>query len=288
MTVQFRKAARTAVKLKVLVTGPSGSGKTLGALRIAEGLAPGKIALLDSENDRSSYYADRVDFDVLTLTDADPKTYLAGMQAAVEAGYEVVIIDSLSHAWQNVLDRKTEYDAANPKSNGFANWKRFGGEWDRMIRGILDLPVHVIATARSKQAYEQSDREGSKKIVKLGMAPTIREGTEYEFALHLDLNEQHWAEAKKDNLGAFGEPGKLWNLCDGSVAGPIRGWLAGAQPVEKPSPETLAAMDEAIAGLPAEAQPRARMRWASRREKGVTDQEAREMLAAMTAKAGAA
>jgi ATP-dependent protease Clp ATPase subunit len=59
----FKKAQRTAVKLKTLVIGPSGGGKTLGALSLASGLAPGKVAVIDSENDRASYYADAIDFD---------------------------------------------------------------------------------------------------------------------------------------------------------------------------------------------------------------------------------
>ena len=56
MTNPFKRATRTAVKLKVLVTGPSGSGKTLGSLFVADGIAPGRVAIIDSENDRASYY----------------------------------------------------------------------------------------------------------------------------------------------------------------------------------------------------------------------------------------
>jgi hypothetical protein len=280
MSFAFKRAVRSAVKLKVLITGPSGGGKTLGALRLAEGLGLGDIALIDSENDRASYYADRLTFDVLSIPDARPDTYVAAMRAAVEAGYQVVIIDSLSHAWQNVLDRKTEYERANPKTNSFANWKTFGGEWDRMIRAILDLPAHVIATARSKHAYEQIELEGGKKkVTKLGLAPTIREGTEYEFALHFDLNEEHAAEVKKDNTGRFGDATRVWDLCNGTVVGPLREWLAGATPVERPSAATLAAIDEAIAALPEGKQAEARRRWAARRDKGVSEAEAQHLLA---------
>lgn len=233
----FQKAQRTAVKAKVLITGPSGSGKTLGGLHLARDLNVGKIAVLDSENDRASYYADVIDFDVVSLPDAKPATYLAGMKAAVEAGYGILLIDSLSHAWQDVLDRKDAYEKANPgKGNSYTNWRTFGSEWEVFIRKILEAPIHVIATGRSKQDYEQgTDSTGKKVVTKLGLAPMIREGTDYEFALHLDLNEAHNAVARKDNTFLFGDDKVTLDLTNGSVANPLAKWLGSAKPaVPKP------------------------------------------------------
>jgi hypothetical protein len=287
VTFHFQRAQRTAVKLKILVTGPSGSGKTLGSLKLAEGLAPQKIAVLDAENDRASYYADHVEFDVVSLPDAQPRTYQTAMQAAVDAGYQVVIIDSISHAWQNVLDRKTEFERANPKSNSYTNWKLFGGEWDAFIRAILDLPAHVIATARSKQDYEQTEVDGKKKVLKLGLAPQIREGTDYEFALHFDVNEEHKVQVRKDNTFLFGDERAVWDLTNGSLVKPLLGWLASAKPVAKPTTATAAAIDEALAALPESQQGRARRKWAGMRSKGVTEEEAQEVLLALVPAEGA-
>jgi hypothetical protein len=223
--IQFKRATRNLVKLKALIMGPSNGGKTLGALRLAEGIAPGKIALIDSENDRSSYYADRVAFDVLSLPDSNPKTYIAAIDAAVAAGYEVLIIDSLTHAWQNILDRKDAYDKVNPKEK-FSSWATFGAEWMKLVRHILEAPINVIGTARSKQAYEKVD--GSNKIEKLGMHPILREGAEYEFALVFDVNHlTHLAKATKDNTGVFDTgPTALWDLCDPKTARELKNWLA--------------------------------------------------------------
>lgn len=232
MALQFKKAVREAVKLKALITGPSGSGKTLGGISLARDLNLGKIAVLDSENDRASYYADQLDFDVLSLPDAKPKTYLEGLKAAQEAGYGIVVIDSLSHAWQNVLDAKDAYEKANPnKGNSYTNWRTFGSEWETFIRRVLDAPIHVIATSRSKQDYEQgTDSNGKKIVTKLGLAPMIREGTDYEFALHLDLNVRHKATVMKDNTFLFGDEQAIWDLTDGSVAKPLAAWLGTAKP----------------------------------------------------------
>ncbi len=277
--MQFKRAVRTEAKLKILLTGASGSGKTLGALRLAESLAPGKIAVIDSENSRSSYYADGIEFDALALADHHPDAYIAAMEVAVEAGYEVIIVDSLSHAWQDVLDRKTAYDRANPRSNSYTNWKLFGAEWDSLVRAILDQPVHVIATARSKQAYEQAEVDGKKRVLKLGLQPVIRDGTEYEFALHFDLNEAHKVDVKKDNTRKFGDQSQLWDLCDGTVARELRAWLSSAEPVARPSIAMIMAIDDAIAALPEQRRTQARRRWAVRRDKGVTEEEAQEILA---------
>jgi hypothetical protein len=229
----FKRAQRTQVKIKALVMGPSGAGKTLGALKLGEGIATGadRLALIDSENDRSGYYADAVAFDALSLSEHTPKAYMAALQQAVDAGYEVVIMDSLTHAWQNVLDRKEAYDRQNPRSNSFTNWKIFSAEWEKLVRAILDAPIHVIATARSKQAYEQTEQDGKKKVTKMGMAPIIREGTEYEFALVFDVLPSHKAQAVKDNTGKFDmDDTKLWDLCDGTVVKELKAWMAGAKP----------------------------------------------------------
>lgn len=281
---QFKRAARQAVKLKTLTIGPSGSGKTLGSLRVASAIAPGKVALIDSENDRSSYYADALEFDSLSLSSHKPDDYINAIQAAIDAGYQAVIIDSLSHAWQNVLDRKGKHDRDNPRSNGYTNWKIFGAEWEKLIRFILDAPIHVFATSRSKQAYELITNDNGKKTPeKLGMAPQIREGTEYEYALVFDLLPSHKARVTKDNTGRFDKgEGVLWDLCDGSVGAELRDWLAGAVPVARPTPETCAAIDDAIRALPEAKQTEARQRWAARRDKGVTEEEAQTMLAALT------
>lgn len=237
----FEKATRKKVKLKILIEGPSGSGKTIGALHTARGLVgpTGKVALIDSEKDRSEYYADRYDFDKLSLTDLRCQAYGQALQAAIEAGYEAVVIDSLSHAWLDVLTRKDAYDAANPSSNRFTNWQKFSPEWERLIRFILECPAHVICTARSKQSHEQVEENGKKKVIKLGLAPQIREGTEYEFAVTFSLNNTHSGEATKDNTNLFGDTTEPINLLGDKVTRKLNEWLSSGNAVQiQPKPVT--------------------------------------------------
>lgn len=236
MTIKFQKATRKKVKLKVLVMGPSGSGKTIGSLELARGIAGpnGKVAVIDSEKDRSEFYADRYDFDKMSLTDLRCRAYGEAIHAAVEAGYDVIVTDSLSHAWLDLLERKEWYDAANPASNKWTNWSQFTPEWDKLIRYILECPVHIICTARSKQAHEQVEQDGKKKVIKLGLAPQLRENTEYEFAIAFSLNDSHFCEATKDNTFLFGDKMEPINLLDGTVAKKLNKWLETAGDAPKP------------------------------------------------------
>jgi hypothetical protein len=222
--IQFTKASRQATKLKIGVDGPSGSGKTMGALALADGITKGgRVAVADSENGSASLYADRYAFDTVALTDADPKTYRAIIDAAVAAKYDALVIDSLTHAWQHVLNAKDDYDRANPKSNSFANWRKFAPLWEDLMQHILHAPIHIIATMRSKQAYEQVEKDGRKQVVKLGLQPQVRDGAEYEFGIVFSVNQAHRAEATKDRTALFAD--QMIDLTDAEVHASLVGWM---------------------------------------------------------------
>lgn len=290
--LQFQKATRKQVRIKMLLKGPTGAGKTYGALLIADGLAPGKVALLDSEHDRSEYYADVVPFQRAAPESFHPKHYMAAIHAAVEAGFEVLIIDSLSHCWLDVLERKDAYDKANPRTNQWTNWALFGEEWNDLLRVILEAPIHIICTARSKMAHEQVEQNGRKQVVKLGLAPQLRENTEYEFAICFDVelttDGRHPAQVSKDNTNLMSEPGKVWDLVDGTVPALIRKWLSTAKEIERPSAETLKAIDDALLLVPEQLQARARKRVTERKQRGLSEAEGLDMLAQIRSMAATA
>lgn len=282
MAFQFKPAVRTQVYLKILIKGPTNGGKTFGALHIADGLAPGKVALADSEHDRSLFYSDVVPFQHGRIENFHPKTYIAVINAAVAAGFEVLVIDSLSHCWLDVLARKDAYDKANPRSNQWTNWALFGEEWDELLRTILESPIHIICTARAKMAHEQVEQNGRKQVVKLGLAPQLRDNTEFEFALAFDVetttDNRHPAQVSKDNTGLFSEPGKVWDLTDGTVPALLRQWMSTAKEIERPTPETQKAIDDALLALPEDKQARARKRVAERKQRGLPEDEALVLL----------
>jgi len=229
MTIQFTRAARHAVKLKIGIDGPSGSGKTLGALALAHGITKGgRIAVADSENGSASLYADRYEFDTVPVATADPAFLHEIITVAVGAKYDALVIDSLTHAWQFVLNLKDDHDRANPKSNSWTNWRKFAPLWEDLMQDILQAPIHIIATMRSKQAYEQVENNGRKQVVKLGLQPQVRDGAEYEFGLVFSVNQAHKAEATKDRTALFAD--QIVDLCDPEVHASLVGWMNAGGP----------------------------------------------------------
>ncbi len=229
MAFQFQKAERRKQKLRLGITGPGGSGKTEGALALARGLVgeSGKIAVLDTENGSAALYADRFDFQHGPIS--PPYTtakFLEGMQAAVEAGFDLLIIDSISHQWDGeggILQRKDLADA-RPGANHWTNWGPFTKEHESFRAAILYYPLHIIVTMRSKMAYQQTESGGRKKVEKLGLQPIQREGMDYELTLVFDLQMDHRATVSKERTGGLFD-GRSIDLKDPETADSLKSWL---------------------------------------------------------------
>src|SRR5574343_215030 len=102
MAITLRKAERKQAKLRVGMSGPSGSGKTYSALLLARGLASewDKVCLIDSENGSGELYSDLGTYNIIPLkAPFTPESYIEAIQAAENAGMEVIVIDSASHEW---------------------------------------------------------------------------------------------------------------------------------------------------------------------------------------------
>jgi len=206
MTNLFQPAKKSQRKLKALVTGPSGSGKTYSSLVLASELGA-KIALIDTENASASLYSDKFKFDTAVMhAPFSADKYLLAMHAAVEAKYDVLVIDSLSHAWMGeggILQQKEALDARG--GNSFTNWAKANVIYQKLISGIIEAPIHIISTLRSKTEYSMKEDDNKRKsVVKLGMSPQFREGFDFEVDLALDFSADHRFVASKDRLGLFG------------------------------------------------------------------------------------
>lgn len=216
----FVPAVRKKAKLRMALTGVTGSGKTLGALYIAYGITKdwSKIAVLDTEHDRSLFYASREDLqtgEFLHCTMTAPyspekyKTLVSDAASAVGSD-GVVIVDSFSHAWSNeggVLELKDKI-ASKPRKNSYTAWSEAGKIQNNLVNTILSVDCHVIVTLRSKMEYTLEENERGKQVpVKLGLAPIQRDDTEYEFDIVLNIDRNHVATASKDTtfLDGFGE-----------------------------------------------------------------------------------
>lgn len=188
----FAKATKKQGRLRLGLCGPSGSGKTFTALRIAMGLcAQGKrVALIDSERGSASLYAGKFDFDVAELPDFRVQTYTRLLREAEQAGYDVAILDSISHAWAGKGGLLEQVDnAKGDQRNKFTAWRDVTPQHHDFIDAMLLSPLHIIATMRAKTEYVLEENERGQKVPKkVGMAPVQRDGMEYEFTLVGDLD----------------------------------------------------------------------------------------------------
>ncbi|APC12925.1 MULTISPECIES: ATP-binding protein [Providencia] len=206
--MKFAKALRKKAKLRLALTGPSGSGKTYGALEIAKGLG-GKTAVIDTEKGSASLYSDRFNFDVLELDPPfTPERFIEAIVAAQEAGYDNLIIDSITHEWSGsggCLELLDGLAKAKYRGNTWSAWSEITPRHNAFLDSILRSDLHIIATMRSKTETAQVDKgNGKKGVDKLGMKSEQRDGVEYEFTTVLDLNhETHTAMASKDRTGLF-------------------------------------------------------------------------------------
>lgn len=226
----FIKAERRQSRLRLALIGPSGSGKTYSGLIIAQGLG-GKIAMIDTETGSGSLYADLCDYAVAELKPPfSPEKYIEAIHAAEKAGYQVLIIDSLSHAWAGQGGLLEYVDKATQSlKNNFAAWREASPKHNALVDAMLQSSCHIIGTMRSKTAWEvqKDERSGKTKPVKVGLAPVQRDGLEYEFTSVLELSvDGHVATSSKDRTGLFDNQ----YFVPGNETGQaLKTWLEGGQ-----------------------------------------------------------
>lgn len=199
--MQLRKSSKKQAKIKLALQGPAGSGKTMSALFLAYGLCGdwSKIAVIDSENNSADLYAHLGGYNVLPLEGKyDPETYIEAIKTCEQAGMEVIIIDSMSQCWDNLL----EYHAGLP-GNSFTNWQKVTPRMTALIQKILGVNCHVISTMRCKQDYVLSEKNGKMVPEKVGLKAVMRDGIDYEYTIVFDINMKHQALVSKDRTNLF-------------------------------------------------------------------------------------
>jgi energy-coupling factor transporter ATP-binding protein EcfA2 len=236
VAIQFKRAVKSQAKARIGLIGPSGSGKTYTALLLAQAMGE-RIAVIDTEYGSASKYADEFQFDTLELANFHPQNYIDGIKAAGQAGYDVIIIDSLSHAWAGSRGALELADKGALKYSGnrFAAWRDVTPLHNKLIEAMLSSPAHLIATMRSKMDYIQTqDSKGKTIIRKVGMAPIQRDGMEYEFDIVGDLDIDHNLIISKTRCRAL--DGVVINKPGKELAETVKAWLSDGEPLpDKPT-----------------------------------------------------
>lgn len=204
--MELKKSERSKAKIKMALQGPSGSGKTMSALLLAQGLTNGnlgKVAIIDTETGSSNLYSHLGSYNVLNLDNPhSPERYIQAIDVCINAGMEVIILDSISHAWDYLLD----YHSSLP-GNSFTNWAKITPMQKAFVDKILQSNVHIIATMRVKQDYVLSERNGKMVPEKVGLKAIQRDEISYEFTIVFDIDSKHYAVSSKDRSLLFeGKP----------------------------------------------------------------------------------
>jgi hypothetical protein len=219
---KIKRAERTQARLRLALVGPSFSGKTRTALELARGIAEamieaglatgsleGKVGVIDTERQSASLYSDVYAFDVIELN--PPYTvdrYISALATFERAGYSVVIIDQMSHAWVGQGGIMEQVQKAESQ-NAMAPWLNATPEQNRLVDTVLASPCHIIANMRAKTAWSMEERQNKagrtvKVPVRIGMGIVQRPGIEYEFTTVLMLEvEGNIAKPIKDRTNLF-------------------------------------------------------------------------------------
>lgn len=247
----FAPARKAQLKARVALAGPTGSGKTWTALVWAQVLGS-RIAVIDTENGSASYYADHFTFDVSGWEPPYDPTKLAKLieDTAKSGAYDVLIIDSLSHFWEGEGGTLDLADAAGKRAGGnsYVGWKVATPALRHVIDVIRSCPMHVIVTMRSKMEHvqEKDERTGKNTVRKVGMAPVMRAGIEYEFTVVGDLDIEHNLTISKsrchDIADVIAAPGRA-----DETARTFAAWLDTGDPTITPAEvEQLVALFEHV------------------------------------------
>lgn len=231
-------AVRKQVPALVALWGLSDSGKTYSALRLARGLVgpKGKIVLVDTENGRALIYADKfggwmhIDFQ----PPFTPERYQAALAAAIKAGANAVIFDSMSHVWQG--EGGVLQQAENTKTEGLNKWRRPKMAYLRMANALFRAPVHVVFCLRAKNKNVQTGKGKDAQIVNVGYVPICDPDQlivyETTVAVHMEGGTRKPLDPVKapDAIAHAIKPGEFISEESGRL---IADWLAGGAAVDK-------------------------------------------------------
>jgi ABC-type dipeptide/oligopeptide/nickel transport system ATPase component len=233
----FKKAVKYNSRLRLALAGPSGSGKTYTALTIATALAgDGEVAVIDTERGSASKYADCFLFDVQELESFHPNNYINAIHEAEAAGYAVLVIDSLSHAWNGpggLLEQVENITKRSKSGSSFNAWGEATPLQNRLIDTITRSKLHIICTMRTKTEYViEPNAYGKSAPRKVGTAPVQRADVEYEFDVYGDMDIDNTLVIHKSRCSELASA--VIAKPDSEVAEVLKRWLDGVPAPERP------------------------------------------------------
>lgn len=189
----FKTATRKGTSVIIGIASKSGRGKTYSAIRLARGLVgpKGKIGFLDTETGRGTHYANLTEYFIDELYPPfSPKRYIEKIKEAAEAGFDALIIDSLSHEWSGTGGVLEMADATGKQ--GLQKWLTPKVEHRKLINALTQLKIHLIFCLRAKDKYVQvpdPEKPGKEKIVNQGIIPIQDDDLLFECTVSVMLDD---------------------------------------------------------------------------------------------------
>lgn len=263
MKLVIKKASKRGARLRLGLVGPAGSGKTWTALEVASRFAQkagSRVLVIDTERESSAKYADHFDFDLCPINDSyHPQHYVDALALGVAAGYRVIVVDSLSHAWNGKDGALSLVDNATKRSssgNAYMAWRDVTPLHNALVDALTGVDAHLIVTLRAKTEYVIEEDERGKKVPRrIGTAPIQREGLDYEFDVVADMDRDNTATIGKTRCPPLAR--KAIPLPGQSFADTLWEWVTVTKPTlpatdeSTPAPQAPAASADQAGGAPA-------------------------------------
>ena len=251
MAFKIEKATRKKQKLRLLLTGQSGSGKTYSALLLAKTLGR-SICVIDTEDGSASLYEDLCDFDVINMQPPySPNNLIMAIEQVENAGYDVIIVDSLSAFWSSqggILDQQNT--EVNKGTNSFQAWGKLSPLQNKMLEKIQHCATHIICTARTKtdyvmEEYVAKNGKVSQRPVKVGLKTEQKDGLDYNFTIVFRLDREHNATAEKTRASAFDN---YYDVITENTGEKILEWLEKGESTTEKDPLPIERNDLTVIG----------------------------------------
>src|SRR5512138_1837800 len=178
MSFEIHPATRESVKALVGFYAKSGAGKTHSALLMMRGLVgpKGRIAVIDTENRRSSIFADVIPGG-FSVVDLDPpfsaERYWEALEVA-EQNSDGIVIDSFSHVWsgegglldqhESELNRMAGEDWKKREACKMTAWIRPKQAHKRLVERILRLKHPLIVCMRGEEKTHIEKNGGKTEV----------------------------------------------------------------------------------------------------------------------------
>ena len=182
----FTPLANTNPYFKVGAQGFAGSGKTHTIALIAKGLhdrlgSTKPVVIFDTEKSAKFLKPLFGSIPVLVKESRSLADLKSTMQRAADGVSDIVIIDSLSHVWEDFCEAyKRKF---NRKRLEMLDWGIVKPAWKKEFSDpFVQLPIHILFTGRAGYEYDSeiNSETGKREIYKSGVKMKVEGETAYE------------------------------------------------------------------------------------------------------------